>query len=152
MSDWLDEEISRQRSMFIKEYVEYILRGGVTRETFEWSLRRYPSSGEQLRLDMDFKQKTEKTTIYKMENQEQKQELSFGQKLVGLTFNPSQDDKVGKVKALFAEIADILNDSVYDSNEMIDGVSFFAYNLYNHAVGEILNAQMNVVKVLTLKH
>lgn len=78
------------------------------------------------------------------------QELSFGQQLVGLSFNPSQDDKVGKVKALFAEIANILNDSVYNSKGMVDGTSPLTYNLYNHAVGEILNAQMNVVKVLTL--
>lgn len=33
-------------------------------------------------------------------------ELTFGQRLVGLTFNPSGDDKVGRAKQLCAELAD----------------------------------------------
>jgi hypothetical protein len=85
-----------------------------------------------------------------MENQEQKQPLSFGAKLVGLTFNPSQDDKVGKVKQLFAEIADILEQ---ENNSFAEnGLTSLRQNLYNHAVGEILDAQMNTVKVLTFKY
>ena len=82
-----------------------------------------------------------------MENQEQKQELTFGQKLVGLAFNPSQDDKVGKVKQLFAEITDILHEHVSRPSER----SAMENLLHNHAVGEILNAQMSTVKVLTFK-
>lgn len=36
-------------------------------------------------------------------------ELTFGEKAVGLTFNPSNDPKVQKVKELYAEIIDICN-------------------------------------------
>ena len=75
-------------------------------------------------------------------------ELTFGEKLVGLTFNPSNDDKVGKAKMLCAELADLLKNE-YDMRETGGTLS---ERLYNHAIGEILNAQMNVVKVLTLKY
>jgi hypothetical protein len=74
-------------------------------------------------------------------------ELSFGEKLVGLTFNPSGDDKVGKAKRLCADLADLL----YNDHKGQDATDLYD-NLYHHAIGEILNAQMNVVKVLTLKY
>lgn len=73
--------------------------------------------------------------------------LSFGEKLVGLTFNPSGDDKVGRVKKLFAQIADIMQYE-YQSKETTGLYS----QLHEHTIGEILNAQMNCVKVLTLKY
>lgn len=73
--------------------------------------------------------------------------LSFGQQLVGLTFNPSGDSKVQRAKELCAELADLLQNHV-SSRE----TSPFEQQLYNHTIGEILNAQMNVVKVLTFKY
>lgn len=73
--------------------------------------------------------------------------LTFGQKLVGLKFNPSNDDKVGKAKQLCAELADLLQEDYLSLQE-----DMLRTQLYNHAIGEILNAQMNVVKVLTLKY
>ncbi len=79
-------------------------------------------------------------------------ELSFGQRLVGLTFNPSGDDKVTRAKSLCAELADLLNDSI-DLNEEDDGqLSYLKSILFSHTIGEILNAQMNAVKLLTLKY
>lgn len=74
-------------------------------------------------------------------------ELSFGEKLVGLKFNPSADDKVSNAKALFAAAADLLNEHAIENNM---GGNPFQNRLFDHAVGELLNAQMNVVKVLTL--
>ena len=74
--------------------------------------------------------------------------LTYGEKLVGLTFNPAGDVKVNKVKILCAELADLLHDHVSRPSER----SALENLLHNHAVGEILNAQMNVVKVLTLKY
>lgn len=73
-------------------------------------------------------------------------ELTFGEKLVGLTFNPSGDEKVTRAKQLCAELADLLH---YDFSR---GQSGLAATLYEHTLGEILNAQMNVVKVLTFKY
>ena len=72
---------------------------------------------------------------------------TFGQKLVGLTFNPSGDPKVQKAKELCAELADLLNDHYNESEVTYE----LRDRLFSHAVGEVLNAQMNVVKVLTLK-
>ena len=77
-----------------------------------------------------------------------KTDLTFGQKLMGLTFNPSGDDKVTKAKTLCAELADLLRDNFSPG---IEGNDLKNY-LYVHTIGEILNAQMNVVKVLTLKY
>ena len=74
-------------------------------------------------------------------------ELTFGEKLVGLNFNPSNDDKVSKAKRLCAELADLLNDD-RQGRETTQLESL----LFPQAVGEILNAQMNVVKLLTLKY
>ena len=74
--------------------------------------------------------------------------MTFGEMLVGITFNPSADDKVAKAKQLCAELADLLN----DHNESRGEKSQDTQRLFSHAVGEILNAQMNVVKVLTYKY
>lgn len=78
------------------------------------------------------------------------EELTFGQKLVGLTFNPSGDPKVQRTKELCAELADILYE--HWTRDAYSEKSNLENQLYNNAVGEILNAQMNVVKVLTLKY
>jgi len=78
----------------------------------------------------------------------EEKELTFGEKLVGITFNPSGDEKVNRVKELCAELADLIYQD-YDNREEV--TDFYDY-LYEHAVGEILNAQMNAVKVLTFKY
>lgn len=79
--------------------------------------------------------------------EENQREMTFGEKLVGLTFNPSGDEKVQRAKELCAELADLLHDDFTSR-----GQSGLAATLYEHTLGEILNAQMNVVKVLTLKY
>jgi len=78
--------------------------------------------------------------------QNQKQ-LTFGEQLVGLTFNPSGNDKVTKVKQICAELADILEAEYREKNL---GAMPLSNMLYEKAITEILSAQMNVVKVLTL--
>jgi len=75
------------------------------------------------------------------------QPKSFGESLVGITFNPAGDDKVAKAKRLCADLADLLNED-FEAKE----TTALGNQLYNHTVGEILNAQMNVVKFLTLKY
>lgn len=79
----------------------------------------------------------------------EERELTFGEKLVGLNFNPSADDKVAQAKRLFAQAADLLEEEYRAKNL---GGSPLSSKLYDHAIGEVLNAQMNVVKVLTLKY
>jgi hypothetical protein len=71
--------------------------------------------------------------------------LSFGEELCGVSFNPSKDPVVDDVKKKFAELADLVNEQ-NNSNTYI-------FNLIRgNALREILNAQMNVVKLLTLKY
>lgn len=73
--------------------------------------------------------------------------LSFGEQLVGIEFNPSNDTGVAKVKELFAEAANILKDN-YAESERGPVKSL----LFDHAVGELVSAQMAVVKVITFKN
>lgn len=78
---------------------------------------------------------------------EKTQQLTPGQQLVGLTFNPSGDPKVVKAKQLCADLYDLICE---DKNSAEHGALYHA--LFEHSRGEILNAQMNVVKLLTLKY
>lgn len=71
---------------------------------------------------------------------------TFGELLVGLEFNPSGDPDVHRVKELAAEMAEILKRR-YETDQRGPVKSL----LFDHAVGEILNAQMTVVKVITMK-
>ena len=72
---------------------------------------------------------------------------SFGEQLVGLNLDtPDEDADVQKVKELAAEIAEILKRR-YSTDAKLPVKSL----LFDHAVGELLNAQMAVVKVITLK-
>ncbi len=89
-----------------------------------------------------------------MENQSNMEwKPTFGEQLVGITFNPSHDHKVQKAKELCAELADLLNDYDIEKTDNGNAMSSTLYkNLFHHTIGEILNAQMNVVKVLTFKH
>jgi hypothetical protein len=75
-------------------------------------------------------------------------EMTFGERLVGLTFNPSGDDKVATAKRLCAALADLVQEQRNEPRE----ATALENQLYNHTIGEILNAQMNVVKLLTLKY
>ena len=75
-------------------------------------------------------------------------ELTFGEKLIGLTFNPSGDDKVYKVKRLCADLTDVLYDDIPEDGER----TFLQDQLFNKAIFNILDAQMTSVKLLTLKY
>ena len=75
---------------------------------------------------------------------EQVKELSYGEKAVGITFNPSNDENVEKVKALYAEIIDTINNiRGEDRNEKA--------RLLSIAVTEAQTAQMWAVKGITWK-
>jgi hypothetical protein len=78
----------------------------------------------------------------------EEQKLTFGEKLVGLSLNPSENERVDKAKKLFAEAADLLKDHIIEVREQ-KGLSHLGADIFSHAIGEILNAQMCTVKVLT---
>ena len=71
----------------------------------------------------------------------------FGEQLIGIDNRVEPDTDVIKVKLLFAEVAEIMKKNyTSESNHPLKSL------LFDHAVGEIVNAQMAVVKVLKLKH
>ncbi len=76
---------------------------------------------------------------------EETRELTFGEKAVGLTFNPGGSEAVNRVKVLYAQIIDELNTLRNDS----DGPEF--KRLYSIAITEAQTAQMWAVKAITWK-
>ena len=70
-------------------------------------------------------------------------ELTYGEKAVGLTFNPGSDPRVAKVKAAFAAIIDDLNDqkTAAENGEV--------KRMLSVAITEAQSAQMWAVKAVT---
>lgn len=73
-----------------------------------------------------------------------KTSLSYGEKAVGITFNPGGDDKVNEVKALYAKIIDLCNDM------KTPGYSEQG-RLLSIAITQAQDAQMWAVKAITWK-
>lgn len=69
--------------------------------------------------------------------------LTYGEKAVGVNFNPAQDPQVKEVKEWYAHIIDLLNDSrnATDNPE--------SKRLYSIAITEAQAAQMWAVKAIT---
>lgn len=75
-----------------------------------------------------------------MENQQ-----TFGQKAVGLSFNPSNDDAVGQIKQKFADCIDQINE-LRNSTESPE-----VKRMCSVAITEAQTAQMWAVKAITWK-
>jgi hypothetical protein len=85
------------------------------------------------------------TSVKCLPGEENVQTPTFGQKAVGLSFNPSGSETVTTVKSYFAGIIDVLNDLRTNST---DGE---AKRLYSVAITEAQTAQMWAVKAITWK-
>lgn len=72
--------------------------------------------------------------------------LTFGQKAVGLTFNPSGDDAVAQCKQAFADLIDQMDDLRKSDHA---GASGEQKRLASIAITEMQGAQMWAVKALT---
>jgi hypothetical protein len=72
--------------------------------------------------------------------------IPFGHQLVGLDPDNLDDSEVTKVKLLAAEMAEILKSNYEAERGPLKSL------LFDHALGELVNAQMAVVKVITLKN
>lgn len=70
-------------------------------------------------------------------------ELTFGEKAVGLTFNPSGDDAVAKCKKIFADAIDQMHELRLNTAEAEVG------RMCSIAITEAQTAQMWAVKALT---
>lgn len=78
--------------------------------------------------------------------------LTFGERAVGITFNPSGDSKVQEVKELYAKIIDLLND--LRNNALTPppvGKPTEQARLASIAITEAQGAQMWAVKTVTWK-
>lgn len=73
-------------------------------------------------------------------------ELTFGQKAVGLNFNPSGDDAVSQAKQTIANAIDQMND-FRNNPDTCPGAKRHA----SAAITELESAQMRMVKALTWK-
>ena len=76
-----------------------------------------------------------------------KEELTFGEKAVGLTFNPDSDILVETVKEQYAQIIDALNglrNKPQNSPEV--------FRMLSVAITEAETSQMWAVKAITWKH
>lgn len=72
-----------------------------------------------------------------------KEHLSYGGKLAGVTFNPSQDANVARIKATYADIIDLLN------NERMNTEDGEKKRHLSIAITEAQTAQMWAVKAVT---
>ena len=72
-------------------------------------------------------------------------ELTYGEKAVGLTFNPSGDTGVATIKKYYAQIIDDMN-SLRSGAEDAE-----AKRLFSVAITEAQTAQMWAVKAITWK-
>jgi len=72
--------------------------------------------------------------------------VSFGETLMEIDFDLSEDTSDYKVKKLMAEVTNVLKEEY-----MLAGGNPVRSILFEHALGEIVNAQMSISKVITLK-
>lgn len=75
--------------------------------------------------------------------------LSYGEKAVGLNFNPSNITTVQKVKQLYAEIIDLCNDLIPKGDGVIPNNEHT--RLLKIAITEAQTAQMWAFKAITWK-
>lgn len=70
---------------------------------------------------------------------------SFGEQLIGIDSRNEPETLVEQIKYKFAEIAELMKKNYEADRNPMKSL------LFDHAVGEIVNAQMSVVKVVTYK-
>jgi hypothetical protein len=77
-------------------------------------------------------------------------ELTFGEKAVGLTFNPSGDEKVNKAKRIMAEALDLLKEAEEEKTDNGKAMQSWEANVFRtNAINKIVDAQMSLVKYIT---
>lgn len=89
-----------------------------------------------------------------MNNKNTKVQLSTGEKLVGIEFNPSNNSTVDEIKQSCAHLINLLNHPHpslrIDNNDNSTSEEYML--LYNKAVQDVVTAQMALVKVITFKY
>ena len=75
-------------------------------------------------------------------------EISRGEQLVGINFNPSNNTDVDTIKRACAYLIDVV-EKHREEHGQHGTLTANRELLMNHAIGEVINAQMNVVKAIT---
>jgi len=70
-------------------------------------------------------------------------ELDYGQKIMGVSFNPSQNPEVDRIKSLYADLANLLND------KRAETTSPELKRLCSVSITELQSSQMWAVKAIT---
>ena len=83
-----------------------------------------------------------------MQETNAQREMTFGEKAVGLTFNPSNDPKVQEVKELYAKIIEICN----NERASTPSTPSERARLFSVAITEAQGAQMWAVKAITYQY
>ena len=93
---------------------------------------------------------SEKKPVYQVPNKApemvEHKIVPFGHQSVGLDPDNLDDSEGTKVKLLAAQMAEILKTNYENERGPLKSM------LFDHALGELVNAQMAVVKVITLKN
>ena len=100
------------------------------------------------KLDLDFGAQTAKVIDCPMK--EDSKELTFGQKAVGLSFNPSGDPRVVKAKQLIADAIDLLEEVHQEKTNNGAASSTWFRNVFRtEAFNQLVNVSSSLVKYLT---
>jgi len=78
---------------------------------------------------------------------EQNRVLTFGEKAVGLSFNPAGNPKVNELKEMYAKIIDFCHENRADPN-----IGAEAKRYFSKAISYAEDSQMNGVKALTWQY
>jgi len=70
---------------------------------------------------------------------------SFGEILFSIDLTIEEDTEIYRVNKTFAELAERLKDAYNEERSPVRSI------LFDHAIGELVNAQMSIVKLLTFK-
>jgi hypothetical protein len=85
-----------------------------------------------------------------MESNDTQRELTFGEKAVGLTFNPSGDEKVNRAKRLMADALDLLKEVEAEKTDGGKAMSSWEANVFRtNAFNKIVDAKMALVNYIT---
>ncbi len=79
----------------------------------------------------------------------EEKQLTYGEKAVGLSFNPGGNPDVEKIKKLSAQLIDIMDDLRKSQNTLHDGKGSEGQRLCSIAITELQTSQMWAVKAIT---
>lgn len=72
-------------------------------------------------------------------------EKNFGEDIFDIDTSVENPTEVERVKIMFAEIAERIKNNYAEERSPVKSL------LFDHAIGELINAEMSVVKLLTYK-